>query len=221
MLLSNINVFKFLRQRISEVRIFVVIFYSVGLAGILIPSTHSLFLQLTPLALLLSAFVLFVFYPGGYEHKHALVFLFIFLAGFLVEVAGVQSGLIFGSYQYGDTLGFKLFETPVIIGINWLILIYLTASILERFTFLPVIKIVLASLLMLVYDIILEQVAPLMEMWTWQDGMVPFRNYMAWFVLSLVFHSCIKFFHIDTRNRLAMTVFAIQFLFFLLLYKLL
>jgi len=74
---------------------------------------------------------------------------------------------------------------------------------------------------MLVYDIVLEQVAPLMEMWKWQDGTVPFRNYLAWFVLSLVFHSCIKLFHIDTRNRIALTVFAVQFLFFLLLYKLL
>jgi putative membrane protein len=70
---------------------------------------------------------------------------------------------------------------------------------------------------MVLYDLILESVAPLLGMWRFVDGTAPLKNYIAWFFLSLVFHSLLKFSGIKIINRVAPLIFTVQLLFFLLL----
>ena len=41
----------------------------------------------------------------------------------LTEAIGVNTGLLFGTYEYGANLGFKIFGVPLIIGVNWTVLI--------------------------------------------------------------------------------------------------
>jgi len=48
--------------------------------------------------------------------------LLVFLIGFSVEGIGVATGVLSGSYSYGSAFGFKLFKTPIMIGVNWLFL---------------------------------------------------------------------------------------------------
>ena len=48
--------------------------------------------------------------------------LLIFLIGMFSEFIGVNYGVIFGEYIYGNNLGFKLFGVPFLIGLNWVIL---------------------------------------------------------------------------------------------------
>ena len=79
-----------------------------------------LFLKLIPLALLLSFIGLIVFHASKPDVKTIVVFAGIYFIGFLIEALGVNTGKIFGEYVYGKSLGFKISETPVIIGINWL-----------------------------------------------------------------------------------------------------
>ena len=38
------------------------------------------------------------------------------------EILGVKFGIIFGDYEYGNALGYKIFEVPLLIGANWAIL---------------------------------------------------------------------------------------------------
>ena len=102
---------------------YLAIFYSVGVAGLIIPQTRDLFLFLVPLNLLMNLALLFI-YHGKIDVRFAWKAALIFIAGILVEVAGVNTGLIFGSYSYGPTLGPKIFHTPVMIGVNWLMLVY-------------------------------------------------------------------------------------------------
>jgi putative membrane protein len=45
--------------------------------------------------------------------------LLIFLIGFSVEAVG-RHRHSFGSYAYSDVFGFKIFDTPALIGVNWL-----------------------------------------------------------------------------------------------------
>ena len=49
-------------------------------------------------------------------------FIFAFSIGFLVEVIGVNYGIIFGNYTYGKVLGFKVLNVPLMIGVNWFFL---------------------------------------------------------------------------------------------------
>lgn len=212
------NIAPVLRNNVKYIRIFFVIFYLVGIAGISFPASSSLFLKLVPLALLLSFAALLLLHPYSFEPKTILVFGAIYLGGFIVEAVGVNTGLIFGHYQYGESLGPKIFQTPLMIGINWLLLVYLTSSLLETSDFRPAVKIVFASGMMLIYDLVLEQMAPVMDMWSWAGNQVPLQNYLAWFSLAVIFHVLIKTAGINTKNPLAWVILSCQFFFFLILY---
>jgi bisanhydrobacterioruberin hydratase len=175
------------------------------------------FKSLIPLALLLSFFSLAI-YHENYSLRTGIYFLVIYLAGFTVEVIGIHTHFFFGSYHYGNNLGIKIFETPLIIGLNWLLLVYLSAAIIEDKKWHDAVKIIVASLVMLTYDLVLEQVAPTLDMWHWQGRQVPLKNYLTWFILSLVFHAAAKIFHIKMRNKLAPVILGCQILFLLSLF---
>jgi len=200
------------------VRIFIPVFYSVGFAGFLIPLSHPYFEKLIPLALILSFILLVVYHPRqASDRTSVLVFAGIFLSGLIVEMVGVNTGIIFGEYSYGPNLGIKVLNTPVIIGLNWLILVYTTSSLFEKLTIPSIYKILLASACMLAYDVVLEQIAPLTGMWSWHDTTVPVRNYLAWFIIAVVFQSVIKLVGIKTENAVSKDLFYSQFIFFLIL----
>ena len=192
------------------------IFYLVGIAGMLLPFSFSLFVKLIPVALLLSSVAL-VFFHSNFDTKTLAVFTFIYLIGFFVEVLGVNTGLIFGEYIYGESLGIKVFNTPLIIGLNWLLLVYITSSVLENMKLLVPVKIILGASMMLGYDLIIEQIAPKLDMWNWQNNIVPIDNYVAWFLIAALFHAAIQVFKIKTTNKLAPIILVCQVLFFLVL----
>ncbi|MDD4490198.1 MAG: carotenoid biosynthesis protein, partial [Paludibacter sp.] len=165
-----------------EVQRFLVWFYVIGVAGMLIPFTSAFFMRLTPLALLMNFGLLLIHHENKFSVKTILIFSLILLSGFFIEIIGVQTGIIFGEYMYGKGLGWKLRDTPLIIGLNWLLLVYTTATITQKIKTNNIIRIALGTGMMLIYDIVMEQVAPRMDMWTWKDGVIPIENYMAWFV---------------------------------------
>ncbi len=207
---------QFFNLNFKKTAVFFVIFYLVGIAGMLLPFSFPLFVKLIPVALILSSVAL-AFYHKSFDAKTLAVFISIYLIGFFVEVAGVNTGLIFGNYTYGDSLGIKAFNTPLIIGLNWLLLVYISASVLEKTNLHVTVKVIFSALMMLGYDLIIEQIAPLLNMWNWQNEMVPLNNYIAWFFLAVVFHAAIQVFGIKTKNKLAPVILVCQVLFFLIL----
>ncbi len=199
-----------------EVKKFVVIFYVVGLLGFIIPFTKAFFVTITPFILILNVYLLAV-YHKTYILKYIFIFLLIFLSGFVVEVIGVRTGLLFGHYTYGKALGIKFFDTPLLIGINWLFLTYTAVAITGNFIKKGWLNVFIAPLFMLVYDIVLEQVAPKMNMWSWQNSEIPFKNYIAWYIIGFVFVLLLEVLKIEIKNPLAAFLFLCLFVFFLLL----
>ena len=51
--------------------------------------------------------------------------------GFFIEVIGVKTGFIFGSYYYGAAMGIKILAVPLLIGLNWSILVYSTSLVVQ------------------------------------------------------------------------------------------
>lgn len=202
----------------QEIRRFLVWFYIIGIAGMVIPATSALFMKLTPLALLMNFGLLLIHHETKFSVITILIFSLILLSGFFIEIIGVQTGIIFGEYVYGKGLGWKLWDTPLIIGLNWLMLVYTTATITQKIKIHNIIRIALGAGMMLVYDLIMEQVAPRMDMWSWKNGIIPIENYIAWFVIASLFHALIQFSGIKIKNKLSETVLIAQFVFFVILF---
>lgn len=194
----------------------ILIVYAVGIAGISIPLTGELFVNLIPFVIILSLAVSLAFHRS-WDLKTVAVFTSVVILAWIIEAAGVATGMIFGRYSYGSALGIKLFETPLLIGFNWLLLIYGTASLTKKMPSGAVVKILTASGLMVVYDLVLEVAAPYLGMWEFNSGTVPVRNYVAWFLLSVIFHSIIRYSGIRVSNRIAAMIVIVQFIFFAVL----
>ncbi len=189
------------------------IIYAVGLAGFLLPEWLPLFEKLTPANLIFASIMVFAFhrpYSGGFLAFTAAVF----VAGWSIEWLGVNTKVIFGAYSYDDGLGFKLFDIPLIIGLNWVLLIYCTGTI-ASYTPLPNwAKAILGAMLMVVIDLLIEPFAIAHGLWSWETPTVPLRNYVAWFVVSFIM--LLPFFHYNfsNRNSVAVAVYVLQVVFF-------
>jgi len=163
--------------------------------------------------LILTAALFIIYYP--IKQKDFIRFaIFLFIAGFAVEMIGVQTGKIFGSYHYGYALGFKLKDVPLIIGLNWVILILATQTIASRFTKNIFNIAVIGATLMVLLDVLIEQIASTYQFWHWQNDIIPLQNYIAWFVISFFFHGLGASLKFEKSNPLAIFIFALQFIFF-------
>lgn len=210
--MTDIKNFKFFYSAI-----FLIIFYSVGVAGLLIPVTHELFKKLIPLAILLNTVLLMIFHKPCFKIKTLIIFTVVAALAFLVEALGVKTGYIFGDYTYGNSLGPKLADTPLLIGINWLMLIYCSIVIAGHISPNRNMIIFVPPVLMVIYDLVLEQAAIVLGMWSWVEGKIPARNYIAWFGLSLLLTLVIRLFNLSFTNKLAPYVMVTQFIFFVIL----
>ncbi len=203
---------------IHRARRAIITIYAVGVVGLTLPWTRELFQWLTPLTLVFTAWMLFSYQRPSFGVKGWIVLAAIFVAGMLAEIIGVETGWVFGTYHYGAGLGPKLMGTPWVIGINWAFLAYATSVVVYPLRIHVAGKIFLASVAMVLYDVVLEQVAPYIDMWYWKGGVVPLQNYAAWFVLSLLFTGFLLLSGIKPKNSMAATLLLTQCAFFVMLW---
>jgi putative membrane protein len=191
----------------------IAVFHLVGFIGFLINPAY--FRSLTPVNLLLSA-ALVILMSNQSKGRFYLVLLLVGLVGYFVEVLGVKTGWIFGHYHYGSALGYKLLSTPLLIGVNWVLLIYATNQ-LVRFEN-KYVNIMLASLLMVGLDFFIEQSAARFDFWYWRGAKIPLQNYIAWFIVSLGINWFANKEFSQKPNPTAKAFYIIQVVFFVALY---
>jgi putative membrane protein len=161
-----------------------IIFYLVGIIGTHLSFSKTLFFSLSYFNLLLS----FVILISARKFKGKLFWgfvLFAFLIGMIVEWIGVHTALLFGNYSYGENLGFKLFEVPLVIGLNWVMLTIITSSVVNRLKIGVSAKVFTSALTMTLFDGLMEPVAINADFWSWIGGVIPLFNYVCWFLISL------------------------------------
>lgn len=164
----------------------IVILHAVGAAGTALGYAHWL-LPLTPLNLLICAGIVMAFTGAESPWRWALT---MFL-GFGIEVMGVATGWLFGDYSYGDGLGPKALEVPLLMGVLWWLLLLGTHHWSERILawrgrpVSPFSRAALAATLMTALDGAIEPVAIRAGWWTWHEGHIPWTNYATWWVASL------------------------------------
>jgi len=156
-----------------------------GFFGVL-SDQKDFFLSTSPFAILIS-FILLILNYNFRQKGFFTALISIVIIGFLVEFLGVNYDLFFGSYEYGNNLGYKIGGVPIIMSINWLVLIFLTGSFTEKIipNSLPL-KVIFASLLMVFIDIFLEICAPKLDYWKFNEEIVPMSNYNSWFIISAI-----------------------------------
>lgn len=159
------------------------LFHICGMIGISY-GNKEFFLAFTPINLFIS-FVLLFINQVQLEKSELNAALIIFFIGMISEILGVNYGLIFGDYVYLDNLGFKVLGVPVLIGVNWIILTFITGSMSSYIIKNKHIAAITGAILMILLDLIIEPVAPLLGFWIFDLPTVPLQNYIGWFIIGL------------------------------------
>ncbi len=175
------------------------------------------FLSTTPYVLSLTLLLLLINHDLS-DNKSKIGLTLIFFLGLIVEILGVNYGFFFGEYSYGANFGPKIYEVPYVIGFNWVLLIITTGSLSDKLIKgKEIYKILFASSLMVLIDLLMELSAPKLDYWEFVISPVPFSNYLWWFIFSI----CFQYIFFKTVNskeyKLSSNILVIQFMFFAML----
>ena len=194
--------------------IIVILFHLVGLVGFCVPPLQPLFKQLVPYHLLLMLLVIIL----SHKWLDAKFFVFVILiatVGFTAEWLGVHKYWLFGDYSYGPTLGYKLFDIPLLIGVNWFLLVYGVGVAMQHSRLKSgLMRIILGAAILVLLDLLIEPVAIRFDYWTWQSANIPLKNYGCWFGLSILLLGLFELFGFKKQNLAAPVLLVTQFLFF-------
>lgn len=190
--------------------------YTVGIIGHLVPASLSLMKSLTPFVLLLSG--LMVLIPLQKEQPARFwIWCTSILAGTLIiEVIGVATGDIFGSYEYKSALGPQVWNVPIIIGLNWLLIMLGAIGISRRIGNTALFALSVGTLVILL-DYLLEPVAVKLDYWEWNTHSIPLRNYLGWLIAGTVSAIIYRFLRLQLKSHLPQSYFVIQLIFFTVL----
>ena len=213
------------------------LFHIVGFIGI-VYFDRSFFVTLTPLNLLLSAGLLI----WTQEQKNKWFYLFFLLAfatGMLTEYLGVNYQILFGHYQYGTAFGPKIGGVPLMIGVNWFVIVLCAGVAVQTLLnqiwnkmrdkdLLPRKNvgfwsfIIDGALTATFFDWLMEPVAVELTFWQWfGDGSIPVFNYVCWFLISAALLLLLRLLPVQRQNQFAVHLLLIQSVFFLALRTLL
>ena len=202
----------------NELRYFsIFIVWLVNISGFfgILSDEKDFFLSSSPYVLTMTLFLLLV--NNTIDKKFLPRLFFIFLLGLSVEIIGVNFSFFFGEYKYGENLGVKIFDVPIVIGFNWVLLIILTGNFANRIFPKSIIgKVLFGSTMMILLDLLIEISAPKLDYWEFAINPVPFSNYFWWFVFSIIFHLIYQ----SNNNKefvVSSNILVIHFLFFGLL----
>ena len=127
------------------------------------------------------------------------------IVGNLIENLGVMTGFPFGRYYFADLMGPKLFHVPVLLGmayigmayVSWMLACAIVGTSDAQMRGLRIVALPLtASFVMVAWDLAQDPVwATVLHGWVWADGGpwfgVPISNYLGWygtvFIIYLLF----------------------------------
>ncbi|MGE5812414.1 MAG: carotenoid biosynthesis protein [Ignavibacteria bacterium] len=200
------------------ITIIIYVYYIAGILWHLLPATRSIVIDITPYGLLFFP-VLILYFGRDSIDSATFIWLFLILVlTLLLEVIGVKTGIIFGNYFYKNLLGIKIFGVPLIIGINWMMVVYGLFSFTQ--SFFKVNKIaqsLVVGFFAVLFDFALEPVAVELNYWEWNSASVPLSNYISWFTISFFFAIAGFTLKAMKGSTLVIHYFFAQFLFFAIL----
>ncbi len=119
-------------------------------------------------------------------------FLLCAVVGNLMENLGVITGFPYGHYDFNDIMGPKLLHVPVLLGLAYVGMAYVSYELAARIVGCsrdtrPLAVPTVAAFVMVAWDLAMDPVwATVIHAWTWFDGGawfgVPLTNYFGWYL---------------------------------------
>jgi putative membrane protein len=192
----------------------ILILYGVGVWGINKESDY--YASLTPVIIGFGGFL--VILNTQKNIYNYLYLFFLFFVGFFIEVIGAKTGAIFGWYKYGNNLGIKWMDVPILMGVNWMSLTYGAAMLGYLISGKMFWQWFWAALFMVLIDVFIEPMACKLDFWCWNNfTLPPPQNFAAWFIISYLLSIPFRLLKHNHETRFAAIYFIIQTLFFMLL----
>lgn len=162
-----------------------------------------------------------IFLWGSAQHykKETWAVIGIALGGFTVEAIGVNTGWLFGAYEYGQELGWKVLGVPIVLGLNWYCVVVASAHLVLRWipnTLPLILQAALVGVLCTALDFLIEPVAMRYDFWDWVGHTVPLFNYVCWWFFATLF-AVVYLHYIQVVNKTACLLFFVWLVFFLFL----
>lgn len=202
------------KKFIKYFSIFLIWLFSIsGISGILSPEYSEWFLSMTPFNLLLT-FLIILANIQEFKWQLIIAIAIPFFLGFITEALGVNYGLIFGDYAYGENLGYKVLGVPLMICVNWALLTMATADIASLLSKNKILTALLGATLMTGLDFIIEVSAPRFDFWEFENGYVPLQNYIGWLATAFIAHLGYQSFKIKTNTTISIHVYISIVVFF-------
>ncbi len=183
----------------------------IGVIGFRSEFFLPLFKTLTPYNLLFTLVICFFYLP---RKIFLSIFLILYSVGFIVELVGVNTGILFGIYHYGPTLGIQWFKVPIIIGVNWFVLAIGSRGCANRITNVTFFQVLYSALFMVGLDLLIEPVAMKYDFWSWSQNKVPIQNYFMWFIVSVFMQILLNKKSMLIPFSLAIVILVSQLIFF-------
>lgn len=156
-----------------------------GIVACVVPAFKPLFQIGTPYHLIIISIIMW--YDAKVWSKTMVTALLLsFVVGIVAEAIGVNTGYLFGDYNYTEKLGFKIIGVPLLIGVTWAGMAYASNDIFYKLKAHAVVRAVLAASTMVLFDVVLEQFAILIPLWKWHSDDIPLLNYISWFGVGLL-----------------------------------
>lgn len=194
-------------------KIIVVALHLVGIIGLSLPEYRWLFLMLTPFQLL-STMILILVFHRGWNDAFPIFAAAAFWIGFGSELIGIHTGYLYGDYVYGASLGPKLWDVPIVIGVNWFVLVYLTGTVFHKSIANDYYAAFLGAVSMTALDYVMEPVAVALDFWSWKFDIIPAENYLGWFAVAFLIHLIYRKAKFEKENPLAAFLLVALILFF-------
>lgn len=186
-----------------------------GIQAHLLPAVYPLTRYITDALLLVVCLPLLWFsYQRGQDQRLWWWCIITYLGTFFIEAIGVATGAVFGTYTYGPTMWAQWLNVPLVIALNWTLLIMATSQLASLISRSPLIIALLTGGFIIIYDFFIEPVAIALDYWTWASVTIPTQNYLAWGVIAVLFSYPLHRLQIRYQNPLLLVYALAQLLFF-------
>ena len=196
-----------------------VFMYASGILAHLWPAVRPLTAYTTDLLLLVIGGGLLYFVYARYRQPRYWGWVVgAYLFTFAAEALGVATGAIFGEYAYGATMRVQVLAVPLVIALNWVVLILASNTLVARWVRSPWGIAAGAGVFIAAYDYFIEPLAIKLDYWQWATGaVIPPQNYLAWALIAFVLSLPLHWLRIRYQHPLLLWYLAAQWVFFVVL----